>query len=81
MSKEYDNTNRGTLGKNDRKDSDKHPDLTGSLNVEGKDYWLSGWIKESARGKFFSLAVKPKEEKHKASTKPLRDELDDQIPF
>lgn len=50
---EYDNTNRWTLFKNDRKDSDKHPDYNGTLNVDGVEFWISGWIKEGKRGKFF----------------------------
>ena len=62
---EYDNTNRGTLGKNHNKKGDSHPDYSGQLNVDGVDYWLSGWLKESKKdgSKFFSLAVKPKDSK------------------
>jgi hypothetical protein len=58
----YDNTNKGVLFKNDRKDSDRHPDYTGNINVDGVEFWLSAWIKEGQRGKFMSLSIKPKEE-------------------
>lgn len=58
---EYDNTDRGVLFKNDRKEQEKHPDYRGSINVGGVDYWLSAWIKEGNRGKFMSLSVKPKD--------------------
>jgi hypothetical protein len=58
---QYDNTNRGVLFDNDRKESDNHPDYTGKINVEGKEYWLSAWVKEGSKGEFFSLSVKPKE--------------------
>lgn len=58
---EYDNTNRGVLFKNDRKDSEKHPAYKGSINVSGKDYWLSAWIKEGAKGTFMSLSVQEKD--------------------
>ena len=59
----YDNTNRWTLNKNDRKAQDNHPDYKGQINVDGVDYWLDGWIKESANGKFISGSLKPKEQR------------------
>lgn len=59
----YDNTNRGIVGKNTRKAKDTDADITGSINVDGKDYWLNGWQKTNSRdgSKFYSLSVKPKE--------------------
>ena len=63
---QYDNTNTGLLARNERKESENHPDLTGSINVGGKEYWLSAWSKRGKSGKlegkpFFSLSVKPKD--------------------
>ena len=59
---QYDNTNRGSLFKNDQKQQDTHADYNGSINIEGVEYWLNAWIKESKKDgkKFFSLSVKPK---------------------
>jgi hypothetical protein len=59
---EYDNTNRGALFRNDGRKNDRQPEFTGSLNVNGVDYWLSAWVKVGKKGKFFSMAIKPKEE-------------------
>jgi hypothetical protein len=82
---QYDNTNRGILSKNLNKTEDKHPEYSGSLNVDGTDYWLSAWIKESSKDgkKFFSLSVKPKDAKPKAKPKQEEDlgDFDQDIPF
>lgn len=55
--------NTGSLFKAKERATDRHPEYTGSINVDGKDYWLSAWVKEGQTQKFFSLAVKPKDEK------------------
>lgn len=61
---EYDNTNRGAMFKNNNEGNEKRPDYTGSLNVEGKDYKLSAWIREAKSGsKFMSIACEAKEAK------------------
>lgn len=60
----YDNTNKGALFVNQKKNSANSPDFTGSLDVEGVEYWVSMWKKTSKAGKpFLSLALTPKEAK------------------
>ena len=66
--KEYDNSNSGTLFRNEDKDAE-HPnwaDYQGSAEVDGVQYWLSAWVKEVTKGdnkgkKFFSLSFRKKE--------------------
>ena len=60
---EYDNTNRGVLFKNDRKESERHPEYKGSINVDGQEFWLSAWLKDGKLGKFMSLSVTPKNDR------------------
>jgi hypothetical protein len=84
---EYDNTNKGTIGKNARKETDNHPDITGSLNVGGVDHWINGWQKTNGSdgSKFYSLSVKPKDVQGRQSAPsaaPAKsDDMDDDIPF
>lgn len=59
---DYDNTDRGALFRNDKKETETHPDYKGSINVGGTEYWLSSWIKTSKDGKkYMSLSVKAKD--------------------
>lgn len=44
MSQQYDNNNRAVLFPNQRKQTDKHPDLTGTINIDGKDHFFDAWI-------------------------------------
>ena len=84
---EYDNTNRGILSRNDRKEKDSHPDMKGTINVDGVEYWLSGWTKtkKDGSGKFLSLNVEPKQQMVAAKPAPKRqskvEDMDDDIPF
>ena len=60
---EYDNTNSGALFKNNRKEKDTQPDMTGVLNVEGTDYRVSAWSNESKKGdKYLSMKISIKED-------------------
>lgn len=58
---DYDNTNRGALFRNEDRKSDKYPEYSGTINVDGREFWLSAWVKEGRKGKFFSLSVKAKD--------------------
>ena len=56
------NKNGGVLFKNDKKATDQHPDYTGNITIDGKEYYLSAWVNESARTgqKYFALKTTPK---------------------
>jgi hypothetical protein len=85
---QYDNTNRGIISKNTRKEADTHPDIKGQLNVAGVEYWVDGWLKQrnDGTGSFYSLTVKPKDSpaaapKPAQKPAPKRAHEDEDIPF
>jgi hypothetical protein len=82
--------NSGSVFKNDRKrEGKKDADYTGSINVDGVDYWINGWLKKSeGKPSWLSLSVSPKEQKQQSSQKSKVDDFDDldsdnedEIPF
>lgn len=86
----YDKTNTGTIAKNTRKTQDNHPDITGSINIDGREYYLNGWQRTNSKDNstFYSLSVKPKQPRQDAAparqNSPPADfsDLDtDPIPF
>lgn len=89
MAKNFDDRNRGSIWKNEKKETDKHPDFTGSLNVDGKDYWVSAWKRRpdaSEKAPALSFSVKPKDgaaPKHNQDEprRPVKEDMDDEIPF
>lgn len=78
-----------TLFKNKKKESEKHPDRTGTAKINGVDYWMSGWVKQTKDGEqFLSMAFKLKESKQES--KPTQsyskkddnnDGFDSDLPF
>lgn len=76
--------NTGSLFKAKERASDRHPEYTGTINVDGREYWLAAWVKEGQTQKYFSLAVKPKDAKPEPKKPdPARhfDDLQDEVPF
>ena len=92
---EYSNENRGAIWKNDKKETDRHPDFKGSINIEGKEYWLSGWKRgpdANPNAPALKLSVQPKEQQQaKPSAAQLKavntpapasgGGFDDDVPF
>ena len=78
---EYDNTNRGSIWKNEKQTTEKHPDFTGSLNVNGVEFWVSAWRRKpgaNPKAPALSFSIKQKEE----ASAPLATDFDSSdIPF
>ena len=70
---EYDNTNRGSVWKNDRKYEEWQPDFTGSINVEGVEFFIDAWRPKpgaSERAPVLSFRVKRKDKQPAAAPAP-----------
>lgn len=82
---DYDDTNRGALFANDKKTQENQPNMRGTLNVAGVEYWVSAWTKTSKSGmRFQSLSVTPKEQQstpQPAAPQAAPVTFDDDIPF
>lgn len=90
--KQYDNTNSGLLMRNENRTTDSHPEFTGSLNVEGRDFWVSAWVNTGKPGskiegkRYFSIKLSPKDAPNRGNTGRRNaatdfDDIDDDIPF
>lgn len=84
---EYDNRNRFTLFRNNRKRPDKKdPDFNGTFtDGDGKEYWMDAWSTTPKNGgeKFLSGSLRPKEARGEAPAARARQaaELSDEVPF
>lgn len=94
---QYDNNLTGVLFLNEKQGNEKRPDWKGSAEIDGVNYWVSGWARESARGPLISLKLEKKEQQT-AAQKPAspapayippaapspsqgKDNFEDDIPF
>lgn len=79
---EYDETNRGTLFPESNRKSDKSPNMTGKVNVNGKDYRIAAWTRQGkSGGKFLSLAISDFDPPKARDESPPQSEMDDEISF
>ncbi len=87
---DFDNTNSGILHRNLNKTEPKQPDFSGTINVEGVEYWLNGWVKDAKPdGKlaqkgikqFFSLSLRPKNDAPKVEPAKGFADIDSDLPF
>lgn len=83
--------NSGAIFKNDKKTADNQPDYRGKIVVDNKEWEISLWLRESAKGtKYFSAAIKepwiaPNETPQLQNTtdkiKADTNDFDDGLPF
>lgn len=78
--KKYDDTNKGSLWINDRKKEDWQASFTGTVNVEGKEYFcnLMEVSSDNPKSPKFRLTFKAKGD---VAPKASSVDLDDEIPF
>ena len=56
-----ENKNSGALFRNDKRETEKHPEYTGKITIEGVEYYLSAWVNEMRNGqKYYSIKATPK---------------------
>ncbi len=91
---QFDNTNRGSIWKNEKKREGKQDaDFTGSINIEGVEYWLNGWRRKegaAAKAPAMTFTVRRKgalpaaaidDEGEVRPRKSAKEEMSDDIPF
>jgi len=80
----YDNTNRGQLWGNDKKEKDTHPDFKGSINVEGKEYWLSAWKRKpdaNPKAPALSFSIQSKDEAYQKAENAVNAPQAPEVPY
>ena len=91
---QYDNNLTGMLFRNDKGDNEKRPDYKGSCEVNGVQYWISGWVRTAGENskrageKFISMKLEPKDQPQAQPQRAAVQQqpatvanMDDDIPF
>ena len=91
MSEFLQKDNDGVLFKNDKKETDSHPDYKGNAMIDGTEYWFSAWINTSKTGtKYMKTSFSKKEVAHNNGVQqvqqamapiPAEQYADTDIPF
>lgn len=78
---ENNKNNSGALFRNDKRETEKHPEYTGKITIEGVEYYLSAWVNEMRNGqKYFSIKATPKAATAPATTTPAQPSQTTTIP-
>lgn len=87
MSNQYDNTNRGAVWKNQKmREGKRDPHFTGTINVEGVDYYISAWKNDKAGDNqpVLSFSVRKDDRQQQPSYQPAAQataDVNDEIPW
>jgi len=81
--------NSGSLFKNDKKETDAHPNAKGTALIDGVEYWVSAWTNKDKNDQpYQKLTFKRKDEAHsegmneaRKAADLYREEVEDDIPF
>lgn len=78
---DYDNTNTGVLFKNNQEGNASRPWYKGKINIEGREYELAAWVRESKKdgSKFLSLKATPAQAK--GGAREQEQPFEDEPPF
>lgn len=77
----YDNNMSGALFKNDKRQTENHPNYRGSCEINNEQYWVSAWVKKDKNGNaYMSLSFQPKEQPAQVAKVEAVEEFDD-LPF
>lgn len=72
--------NSGAIFRNNKREKDTHPNMTGKAMVNGVMVYVSAWTKERENGeKWLSLSFTPVEKEQ--CQEPKRGEFEDDIPW
>lgn len=85
----YDNNMKLSIWKNEKKTTDKHPDFTGSGEVDGVEYWVSAWRRgkdDNPKVPALKLSLQKKDDVHRKGVDSAKDAIDnnfvdDDLPF
>lgn len=77
--------NSGSLFKNDKKESESHPNAKGTAKIDGVEYWVAAWTKRDKNGNpWQSLSFQRKDAKNESprqSAERKVQEMDEDVPF
>lgn len=88
----YDNSMRAAIWPNKDKKGDTHPDFKGQGEIDGVEYWISGWKRkegDNPKSPSLKLRFEKKDDAHKkgvdnsnaAIDDSAADDFDSDIPF